>query len=121
MKAKHLMKNISLLIALLVGNTAQAEVMDKELSLSAVLITCTVLSTVGFLSARFKPSMLLCVVPISLFFCYGQISELQDPYVGPAIVEEAGKYYVYWSWAGIAMIFAAILIGYVFRLKQRCT
>lgn len=112
------MKLIFPFVALLMCSTAQAEVMDKEPSLSVVLVVAAVFAAAGFGAARYKPAILLGIVPLSMLLSYGHISELQDPSVGPAIAREAGTAYVYGSWGGMAAVAVAMLVGHALRSKQ---
>lgn len=94
------------------------EVMDKEPSLLDVWVIALVLGIGGFLLSRYRYWLLFAVLPLSLFFVLGHLSELNDPSVGPNIVREAGQSYVEQSY--IAMAVAVILpcLGIIRRRKK---
>ena len=70
------------------------EVMDKEPALAQRVALYGILSVVGWLLSRKRWWLGLLVLPIVGAFAWGDVSELRDPFVGPAIMEEAGLSYV---------------------------
>lgn len=96
---------------------AFAEVMDKEHSLLTVALWCALGTAAAALAARYRPWFLLVVLPsVSLFFV-GQLTELFDPHVGPAMAAEAGVLYIVVSWAAPALVLAGGGIGFFFRSR----
>lgn len=83
------------------------EVMDKEPPLAQRAALYGILCLVGVLLARKRWWFGLTVLPIAITFGLADMSELRDPFVGPAIVEEAGLLHVI-VWYGL--ILASILI-----------
>ena len=71
--------------------------MDKEFSLGAVLLWGLIGGALMFFAARLKPLRLLVVAPTIGLFFFGQLSELTDLHVGPAIKIEAGQFYIFSS------------------------
>lgn len=63
----------------------RAEVMDREFSFVAVLLWGMIGGFLVFLAARFKPLLLFILAPVIGLFFFGHLSELIDPYVGPAM------------------------------------
>jgi hypothetical protein len=70
------------------------EVMDKEPPLAQRAILYGVLIVLGLLLARKRWWLGLLVLPIVAVFAWADFSELHDPFVGPAIIREAGLLHV---------------------------
>src|SRR2546422_2349372 len=79
------------------------EVMDKEPALRTVWGAALLLGLVGFLAARFRRWLVLPALGVIGFLAYWQFSELADPAVGPAIIQEAGRGYLIPSCAAVAV------------------
>jgi len=94
------------------------EVMDKEPSLLAVWLLFLFLAVGGFLLCHYRYWLLLVTLPISLFFAWLYLSELRDPFVGPAIIREAGKGYVYQSYIAMALAIVLPSCAIIFRKKK---
>ncbi len=62
------------------------EVMDKEPSLLNVWLSFLLTGAVGFQLCRKHPAFLGVALPIALFLSWAWLTELHDPFVGPAIV-----------------------------------
>lgn len=92
--------------------------MDKEFSLGAVLLWGLIGGVLVFLAARLKPLLLLILVPLFGLFFFGHLSELMDPYVGPAMEAEAGQFYVFISWAGPALVLVGGGLGLAVRRRS---
>ncbi len=88
-----------------------AEVMDKELSLPAVLALFLGIAAVGYLLTRFRRWLLPVPLLAAGFFAWGQVGELRDPFVGPAIRAEAGMDYVILSYSVMLIAIALPLLG----------
>jgi hypothetical protein len=95
-----------------------AEVMDKELSLGAVLLWGLIGALLVFLAARLKPLLLFILIPVIGLFFFGHLSELMNPYVGPAMVAEAGQFYVFISWAAPVLVLLGGGLGFVLRRRN---
>jgi hypothetical protein len=95
-----------------------AEVMDKEQSLFAVLLLGLFGGLLAFLAARLKPWLLLVLLPVVGAFIYLQLTELMDPYVGPAIAAEADRLYIVISWAAPVLVFVGCSAGFVWRRRN---
>ncbi len=86
-----MMKPMSILTdPLLIPALLLFEVMDKEPPLAQRAILYGVLSVAGWLLARKRWWLGLLVLPIVAVFAWVDVGELNDPFVGPAIIEEAG-------------------------------
>jgi hypothetical protein len=70
------------------------EVMDKEPSLLVTAILYGVLAALGYLLSRQRWWWGLLSLPFVAALAWRDVSELYDPFVGPAIVREAGYGYV---------------------------
>jgi hypothetical protein len=71
-----------------------AEVMDKEPTLAWIWTTFLVLALLGSALSLVNRWLALLVLPITCFFAWATLDELQDPFLGPAILDEAGRGYV---------------------------
>jgi hypothetical protein len=95
------------------------EVMDKEPSLTLTLIVGGALGLAGFFAGRRRPWLALLPLAALLVFGLARLSELQDPFVGPAIREEAGNGYALLTYVavavGIALCVAGALQGWLRR------
>jgi hypothetical protein len=78
------------------------EVMDKEPPLAQRAALYGVLTVAGVLLARKRWWFGLTVLPVIALFAFADVSELHDPFVGPAIVREAG-------WSHVVLWYALIL------------
>lgn len=105
------------ILALLLGlDTANAEVMDKELPLTAIWANLTVCSCLTFMAGYRSLWFLLITLPF-LAISLWQLQEILDPFVGPAIQNEAGPVYLLSSYAQGVVPIGFFLVGY--WLKQR--
>lgn len=112
------MRRTLFLATLLLPTSARAEVLDKEFSLPTVLIVAVVAAVVAFRVARGKPWALSGLVPIVGTFFWFHLSELLDPFVGPAMAREGGQTYAVVSWVSSLFVVAAAVIGYVLRVRH---
>jgi len=104
---------------LLVPSLASAEVMDKEFGLLAVLGWALLGGVATFCAARWLPwALAIALPPIALFFA-SQFSELLDPHIGPAMLQEAGQNYVVISWLSSLVVIAALTYGLLVRCRVR--
>jgi hypothetical protein len=69
---------------------ASAEVMDKEPSLAALWGRAVALGVVGFLAWRVHWALGAAASSIAMVIVGSFLWELNDPYIGPAIRDEAG-------------------------------
>jgi len=97
---------------------ARAEVLDKEFSLWVVACWAVASAIGSFLAALHRPSLLALVVPVFGGFFVAHLSELLDPFVGPAIVAEGGLPYVLASWSGPALLVAGCALGFAARVRR---
>jgi len=79
------------------------EVMDKEPSLSFIWGFFLVMGIGGFFLTRKHPAFLLLILLFVYAFASLIISEINDPYVGPAIIQEAGQGYIVQSYIAITI------------------
>src|SRR3989442_14680802 len=83
------------------------EMMDKEPSLRAIWAGAAVLGLVGYATVRFRRWLVLPALALIAAAAWTQLGDLLDPQVGPAIMQQAGRWYV--GQAGAAVAFAGIL------------
>ena len=100
---------------------AYAEVMDKEHSLFTISLGCTFGTVAAALAARYRPWLLLLVLPSVGFFFAGQLVVILDPYVGPAMAAEAGALYIGVSWVAPVLVLVGGGIGFFFRSRYAKT
>jgi hypothetical protein len=98
-------------------DVAVAEVMDKEPTLIATWAWALVGGALGFVGWRFRwwAGAALALLPTVHFA--GLHFELTDPYVGPDIVQEAGRGYVLWSY-GAAVVFIVLQVAGVWYMVR---
>jgi len=83
------------------------EVMDKQPSLRVIWGGAAALGLVGYVAARFRRWLVLPALALIAVAAWTQLGDLLDPQVGPAIMQEAGLWYV--AQAGAAAALAVIL------------
>lgn len=112
------MRALSVILLAMFPVLGHTEVMDKEFSLVSVLLWGLIGSLLVFLAARLKPLLLFVLLPVIGLFFYSHLSELMDPYVGPAMAAEAGQLYFFISWAAPAMVLVGGGAGFAFRRRN---
>jgi hypothetical protein len=90
---------------------ALLEVMDKEPSLPGIWIGAAVFGGVGFWSARRWVWPGLLFLAWEVLGLWGTHAELTDRFVGPAILQEAGRGYVMQSYVAAGLSIAATAAG----------
>ena len=95
--------------------------MDKEPTLLLNFIWGISGSVICFLSARYRPRLLWLTGTISVFYFYGLINELRDPYVGRDILREAGKFYVVSGYLLALLVIISIAVGFMMRKRSSKT
>jgi hypothetical protein len=95
------------------------EVMDKEPHLAYRALLYGVLSVMGCLLSRKRWWLGLLVLPIVSVFAWADLSELRDPFVGHAIIEEAGLLHVLaWYTFILAGIGVPVLTAAIVRRRR---
>jgi len=112
------MRHALFLATLLLPTWAQAEVLDKEFSFSTLIAVAVIGAIVAFWVARRRPWLLVGLLPAVGIFFAAHLSELVDPFVGPAMALEGGRAYVIASWTSPLLIVAAVVAGYVLRVHH---
>jgi len=95
------------------------EVMDKELSLPFIWGYFGVIACVGFLLVRKHPAFILLLIPLWLLVAPVHYSELNDPFVGPDIVREAGNSYVMHSYFAMTISILLPVVGAYAWVRRR--
>lgn len=85
--------------------------MDKEWPLWLVLVLFLGLGLVGMVLCRKWPILAVLILPLIIVGGTGQVMELNDPYVGEAIRQEAGLRYAVLSYLAIGSSFILVIIG----------
>jgi len=114
-----LSKIVFFVFVFLLSFSAYAEVMDKEPSLTLNFVWGIGGSIIILLCARHKPWLLLVSIPIATFYFYALLSEINDAFVGPAILREAGEFYVKSAYIFSALLFCSLFIGFYWRSQQQ--
>ena len=94
------------------------EVMDKEASVSGMWISGLALGALGYFLARRWRWTSFLFVALGALLLWGTYDEITDPFVGPAILKEAGPLY---KWHAIASALAVVclpLAGAILRGKK---
>ena len=102
------------ILPILFPTAVSAEVMDKELSSTGMLLGAMLVVGASVALARMKWWSSLVVLPFSGAYAVAVMLEIHDPYIGPAIYTEAGLSSVLIAYgfsivAVIVPIFAAML------------
>lgn len=95
-----------------------AEVMDKEMSVSAVWLSAVVGGAIGFIVIHYRWWIGLITLLCFGFFSFGAVAEWYDPHAGPAIGNEAGDRYGIHAWVGLIVVFAAHIAGWISNFKR---
>ena len=95
------------------------EVMDKEPALVMIWIASLVLGLGGFLLSRYKWWLGAIVVLIAIVLAWYQISEMRDPSIGPAIIQEAGYRYAVHSHVASTIAVLLPLAGLIMKRQVR--
>jgi hypothetical protein len=95
------------------------EVMDKEPSIRSMWISALVLGGGGLLLCRRWPWLVLLILPVVALGTWALSAEIADPFVGPAILREAGTNYPTHAYASGALSAILPLMGYVRWLRGR--
>ena len=95
------------------------EVMDKEPPLAQRAILYGVLGVLGHLLSRKRWWGGLLVLPVVGVFAWADVGELHDPFVGPAIIREAGFVHVVaWYAFILAGIGVPVLTAAIMRTRK---
>ena len=112
------MRSLILLLAAVLPNAAMAEVLDKEFSLPAIAAWALLGTIAAYLSARHRPWLLIVVfAAVGSFFAL-HLTELTDPFVGPALSSEGGITYVFLSWFGPVAVLVGSALGLAVRKRR---
>ena len=85
--------------------------MNNEPSLRAIWGAAVLLGGVGFVATRFRRWLVLPALALVGLAAWTQLGELLDPQVGPAIVREAGMWYVAQAGGAVAMAVILCVLG----------
>lgn len=95
------------------------EVMDKEPTLLRVWLFSLFIGVGGFLLGRKHPISLFVILPFAFVSAWAHLLEIQDPFVGSAIVREAGYGYVMQSYAAISIAAVLPCLGALGWLRKK--
>jgi hypothetical protein len=95
------------------------EVMDKELSAPLIAAVSAAVGVAGYFLCRYKRYLALVIIPMLLFGTYIILSEVEDPYIRPAILSEAGSSYFVITYISIGFAFLATAAGVVSSRKRK--
>jgi hypothetical protein len=96
---------------MLAAATFAFRVMDKEWPLWQVIAVLLGLGLVGMLFCRKWPMTAVVTVPLIILVGIALVGELNDPFVGEAIRDEAGIRYVLLSYLAIAGSLSLVVLG----------
>lgn len=96
---------------LLLAAPAWAEVMDKEPSRPGLWLTAAVVGVAGLVAWLWKGWAGAVVSVVGLAWVWSFHWELVDPWVGPAIRQEAGPQYVRQAYASMMVCTLAHVVG----------
>ncbi len=93
------------------------EVLDKEPSIQSIWLTFLTIAAAGFVLCRLRWWLIALALPVALLFSLGWLTELLDPYVGPAMWQESRSYVVQ-SYAAMAAAVFFPCLGAYLRWKR---
>ena len=117
MVLKHIITAIILL--LVSADISYAEVMDKEPSIAQIYIYGLIGAALIVFTARLKPWLLLVVAPLPFLYFIGMIFEINDPYVGPAILNEAGVFYFISTYLITALLLVCVVASITIMHRKK--
>lgn len=94
------------------SSPAWAEVADKEPTIPQLWMVPAIITAIAIVVGLKRPSFPLFLVPIALFCAWGQVDELHDPFVGPAIRAELGDAYFTHGYLSAAAAIVGPLIAW---------
>jgi hypothetical protein len=97
---------------------AFAEVSDKMPSITRIWVQGAIVGGIGFLLARYRIWAGLIFGLVTLFFCSSTYGLITDPYVGPAIIAEQGKSYLFSVYGSIIMMSVPLIVGLYIRFRR---
>jgi len=101
---------------LVLSSPVFAEVADKEPTIPQLWIVPGIITAIAFVAGMKRPSFALFLLPVALFCAWGQIDELHDPFVGPAIRAELGDaYFTHGYLSSVAGIIGPLIAWAVLR------
>lgn len=101
------------------SSPAFAEVADKEPTILQLWMVPGIITAFAFIAGLKRPSFSLFLLPIALICAWGQVDELHDPFVGPAIhAELGGAYFTHGYLSAVAGIVGPLIVWAVFRLYR---
>jgi hypothetical protein len=83
------------------------EVMDQQPSLRVIWGGAAALGVISYVAVRFRRWLVLPALALIAIVAWTQLGALLDPHLGPAIMQDAGLWYV--GQAGAAVALAVIL------------
>jgi hypothetical protein len=95
-----------------------AEVMDKEPTLPELFLIPVIVGVFTFLLIRWSRWFFFPAFLLSFLLGWAVTSEVRDPYVGPAIVREAGYYYIWCAYVAASTPAVLALLGLIFSRKH---
>jgi hypothetical protein len=98
--------------------SAFAEVSDKMPSITRIWVQGAIVGGIGFLLACYRIWAGLIFGLVTVFFCIGTYDLISDPYVGPAIIAEQGKPYLFAVYGSIIMMSVSLIIGLYIRFRR---
>jgi hypothetical protein len=83
----------------------------QEPSLRAIWVAAILLGVVGFFATRFRRWLVLPALALVGILAWTELGQLLDPQLGPAIMQEAGQWYVAQAGAAIALAVILCVLG----------
>jgi len=82
-------------------------------------MTPGIITAIAIIAGLKRPSFALLLLPIALFCAWGQIDELHDPFVGPAIRAELGDaYFIHGYLSAAAGIVGPLIVWAMHRFYR---
>lgn len=97
---------------------ALAEVMDKEPSLRTLWTNALLIGVAGAVAWAWRTWSGVIMSLVALWFALSVVTRFTDPWVGPAILAEAGRGYLVQSYAAVLACVALHTLGASWRLRR---
>jgi hypothetical protein len=107
------------LLALVVATPAASEVLDKEPGQLLTWGWSVIAAGIGYGLCRLRPWLGAVSLPLGLLLIVAIVLKLADPFVGPAILAEAGWPYVASAVAATIVIVSGHAAGIVAHRRRR--
>jgi hypothetical protein len=95
-----------------------AEVADKEPTVMWLWTVAAIISAVSFALCRWRRWAALVAIPAAVIWIWILLPEINDPLVGPAILEELGRGYVMQTYFAAFIPLLFLVLGLIRKSRE---